>query len=237
MEVSIIPCDKWTFRVSLLSVGRIIRQEVRQPGKPTSIMPQLAPRDDGPGRSSVSWAQRLSGLNRVSGYPQPVASKDYGKLWKHITSTTDDGKAVRTLAEILADKEGRNFILRLGREDAEFCIEILDHVCRDLLLPSLSPSQMASQGIAVHGLNTDKKQAFFVTLRRLAEYYGRLPDSMIIPEKIEVEDGKLASGGFADTRIGRYTGHLVAVKALRVTERDDFLKIRKVRTNDVFSDT
>ena len=34
----------------------------------------------------------------------------------------------------------------------------------------------------------------------------------------------IASGGFADTRSGRYTAHLVVVKTIRVTEKDDFLK-------------
>ena len=55
-------------------------------------------------------------------------AKNYQRLWKEVTSTTDEAKAVRTLAEILAEKEGRTFISRLERRDAELCIEILDHV-------------------------------------------------------------------------------------------------------------
>ena len=135
MEVSIIPCDEWAFRVSLLSVGRIIRQEVRQPGKPTPTALQLAPRHDGTGTSGVSQAQRLSELGGLSTYPQSVMSKDFRKLWKDVINTTDEGKAVRTLAEILVDREGRGFISRLERNDIELCIEILDHVCPDLRLP------------------------------------------------------------------------------------------------------
>ena len=46
----------------------------------------------------------------------------------------------------------------------------------------------------------------------------------MITKKIEVSDETIASGGFADTRSGRYTGHLVVVKTIRVTEKDDFLK-------------
>lgn len=89
----------------------------------------------------------------------------------------------------------------------------------------------------MHDLRTAEKQAFFVTLRRLAGRYGRLPDSMIIAEDIEVSDQILASGGFADVRRGRYKGHHVAVKAVRITEGDDILKIRKVRTKDLFAVT
>jgi hypothetical protein len=67
--------------------------------------------------------------------------KDYRQLWKDITSTTDGAKAVRTVAQILMDEEGRTFILCLERKDAELCIEILDHVRRDLhLLPSFAVS-------------------------------------------------------------------------------------------------
>jgi len=90
------------------------------------------------------------------------------------------------------------------------------------------------QGIAEHNLKPAEKQFLFLTLRRLAGYHGRLPDSMIIKEKVEIEDKMFASGGFADTRSGRYMGHLVAVKTLRVAAPDDLLKMKKVSINDVF---
>jgi len=38
----------------------------------------------------------------------------------------------------------------------------------------------------------------------------------------------LASCGLADLRSGTYRAQLVAIKTLRVSPRDDFLKIRKV---------
>jgi len=72
-------------------------------------------------------------------------------------------------------------------------------------------------------------------LRRLAGFRGRLPDSMVITEKIEVGDEILASGGFADVRIGKYMGRLVAVKTMRLAEKDDTLKIRKVSVSGFFS--
>ena len=67
-------------------------------------------------------------------------AKDYQRLWKDVTSVTDGSKAVRTLAGILVDKEGRAFISRLERKEAELCIEILDHVSCNLHLLLLSPS-------------------------------------------------------------------------------------------------
>ena len=157
-------------------------------------------------------------------------AKDYQRLWKDVTGTKDEGKAVRTLAEILVDKEGRSFISNLERKDAELCIEILDQVSPDsYLLPSFVVSSGFSQGIAGHELKSIEKQAFFVTLRRLAGTHGRLPESMMITEEIEVSEKILASGGFADVRTGKYMGHLVAVKSTKVAELDDLSKSRKVR--------
>ena len=56
---------------------------------------------------------------------------------------------------------------------------------------------------------------------------------MMIKEKLEVSGEVLASGGFADIRREMYMGQPVAVKTMRVTQEDDFLKIRKVRINDI----
>ena len=73
-----------------------------------------------------------------------------------------------------------------------------------------------------------EKQAFFLALRRLAGIHGRLPESMIIMNKIKVSSKKLATGGFANIRKGTYLGALVAVKTVRTDKQDDFMKIRKV---------
>ena len=69
-------------------------------------------------------------------------AKDYSQLWKDVTSARDEGKAVRTLAEILVDREGRAFIGALNRADAELCMEMLDHVSLSLIRPICCP-QMA----------------------------------------------------------------------------------------------
>ena len=66
--------------------------------------------------------------------PQRAISRDYWQLWKDITDTFDEAKAVRILVNILDDKEGRTFVSCLERKDAELCIEILGHVSRGLHL-------------------------------------------------------------------------------------------------------
>ena len=83
--------------------------------------------------------------------PREATTKDYRRLWKDVVNVTDEAKAIRILAYILMDEEGRAFTSRLGRMDAEICIEILDHVSRDLhLFPSFAVSDgffRASQGM------------------------------------------------------------------------------------------
>jgi len=68
-------------------------------------------------------------------------AKEYQRLWKDVTSANDEGEAVRTLAGIMLDEEGRAFISNLERVDAELCTEILDRVSRDLYpFPSFAVS-------------------------------------------------------------------------------------------------
>ena len=84
------------------------------------------------------------------------------------------------------------------------------------------------QGIIEHNLKPAEKNAFFLTLRRLAERHGLLPNRLVIKEKIEVSDDILTSGGFGDVRRGRYKDRFVAVKTAKVNPKADREKIRKV---------
>jgi len=84
------------------------------------------------------------------------------------------------------------------------------------------------QGLAEHKLRSSEKQAFFGTLRKLAGKHARLPDSMVITDKIDFSNQPHTSGGFADIKQGQYKGFNVAVKTLRVGEGDNFDKIRRV---------
>ena len=81
-------------------------------------------------------------------------AQDYQQLWKDVAGVVDEAKAVQTLAEILADKEGRVFISRLEREDAELCIDILDHVSRSR---STFIPFAVSEGIVRVSRNTSSK--------------------------------------------------------------------------------
>lgn len=81
-------------------------------------------------------------------------AKNYLRLWKDIAGASDEGKAFRTLAEILVDREGRTFIWNLKPGDAELCIKILDHVSLSLIRPihfPPSPTQTAFLLLGHHG--------------------------------------------------------------------------------------
>ena len=57
----------------------------------------------------------------------------------------------------------------------------------------------------------------------------------MIAGEIEVSDAVVAyKGGFADVWAGEYMGTLVAVKAMRVGERDNVMQIRKVNIYGYF---
>ena len=90
------------------------------------------------------YGQRLPAIHNPKPPPsqqQQLMVKDYRQLWKDVTSTSGEGEAIRTLADILRDGEGTDFILNLALEDAELCIEILDHVSRDpYLFPAFTVS-------------------------------------------------------------------------------------------------
>ena len=63
---------------------------------------------------------------------------DYRQLWEGVTNATGQSEAVRALAKIVVDKQGRVFVSSLEREEAELCVKILDDVSRDAL-PISSP--------------------------------------------------------------------------------------------------
>ena len=71
-------------------------------------------------------------------------AKDYQQLWQGVTNASGEAKAVRILAEILTDKEGRTFISSLDApRDVGLCVEILDRVgCH------LDPSFVVSDGFS-----------------------------------------------------------------------------------------
>jgi len=173
--------------------------------------------------------------------PQETTPKDYQQLWKDVTNChhevkvgTDEVKAVPALGKILTDKEGRDFILCLGEQDAELCMKLSDRVSCDLHLPFSLP-HTARKGTTGHALTPTEKHAFFVTLRRLAERHGKLPDRMMITEEIDVLDEIHAFGGFGEVRNGTYKGDRVAVKTARVPLVGDLTKIRKVGIDDILA--
>ena len=110
-----------------------MRREIQRSREPVTITPQPAlGYSSAKGRSPMAkdhgrlWDKAKDYRRLWDG------TKDYRRLWDEAASTNDEGRAVRNLADILVDKPGRDFISRLERDNAGLCIDILDHVSRDL---------------------------------------------------------------------------------------------------------
>ena len=78
-------------------------------------------------------------------------------------------------------------------------------------------------------LDNELRQLAFSILRKLSNRTGHLPESYLLSEKFDISGKIIASGGFADVRMGVFKGKNVAVKTLRVSLSDDKGKIRRVR--------
>ena len=93
-----------------------------------------------------------------------IMANNYQKLWMDAINAKGEAKAVQILAEILADKEGRNFVSNLGPKDAEFCIELLDRVSRGLFL--FSPFIISDGFTRASQSTTSKPQKNSISLLR-----------------------------------------------------------------------
>ena len=71
-------------------------------------------------------------------------TKDYQQLWEGVINAANETEAVQTLAEIVADSDGRAFVLDLESEYVALCIETLDHVSCDPHLPPPPPHTNSS---------------------------------------------------------------------------------------------
>ena len=93
-----------------------------------------------------------------------------------------------------------------------------------------------AQGLAEQRLHSPERHVFFDTLWTLAGKHARLPNSMIIADKIDfsASDKPHTSGGFADIKPGQYKGYTVAVKTLRLASTDNLAKVRMVSGKEVF---
>ena len=84
-------------------------------------------------------------------------------------------------------------------------------------------------------LDNELHQLTLCVLRRLCGRVGRLPDSYLLSDRFDLSGMPLASGSFADVRMGVFKGKDVAVKSLRVSEVDDKERIRRVGKHAISS--
>ena len=83
---------------------------------------------------------------RIFDPPGAALEGIFRQLWKDVTHSIGKDLAVWALAKILAEEEGRAFVLGLDRKDAERCIDIMGHVSHDLCSRSSFWTQMGWPG-------------------------------------------------------------------------------------------
>ena len=132
----------------------------------------------------------------------------------------------------MSSKDGRASILALSEEDARLFIEIIDRVRFSRIFIFLDPcsilSSLGVKALRAARLELEPHILAFSVLRKLCGRIGHLPESYLLSDKFDVSGLPLASGGFADVRMGAFKGKSVAVKSLRVSESDGRVKFRKV---------
>ena len=103
--------------------------------------------------------------------------------------------------------------------------------------PNDSPYHLAIKTLRAAKLEIELREIAFSVLRRLCGRIGYLPESYLLSNKFDLSEnlseGPDFVGSFADVRKGAFKGKDVAVKSSRVAERDDKMKIRKVRVQAV----
>jgi len=136
MGVSIIPCFEWMFKGLTLSVGRITRQEIQQPGVPSHITTGPRPWTGG------DTAPIPKSHSTALAYPAPPWGATAKERWclRESVANADKAMAVRALVELVIDKHGRATVLGLEPEEAKICVETLDYVSCDLCLPPFAAS-------------------------------------------------------------------------------------------------
>ena len=89
------------------------------------------------------------------------------------------------------------------------------------------PTETASQGLTKHSLDQATRQSFLIVLIELAKRRRRLPDSIVITEKIMAAE-EIHTSGLWDVRRGTLDNSVIAVKTPRFTATTDVEKIREV---------
>jgi hypothetical protein len=74
-----------------------------------------------------------------------------------------------------------------------------------------------------------QREKYSAVLRKLCGHAAILPTSHTLTDGLK-KSGEIpkAGGGFAEVWQGTYKGHTVAIKALRMYDTDELLKVKKV---------
>lgn len=122
-------------------MGRITSQGIQQRGIPP-LSHRITTSSESRTSGDTTPIPKSHSMALSDPSPREATDKDYQQLWNDVSESPEGAGAIPALIKILADKEGRDFILEL--KEAELCMNLSDRVSCDLRLPLVAASYFSS---------------------------------------------------------------------------------------------
>lgn len=152
-------------------------------------------------------------------------------LWEEFVSLeVTSGSLVPTLKALLRSREELKAMYRLTDLEAQRVVDSINQVCNStsVIRRQTDVRCMITQAIDSPQLTEPLRKRALQVLCKLCGLCQLLPTECVLGDGLVVTGIQIGSGGFADVWQGTYRGMQVAIKRLRVLERDDLAKIYRV---------
>jgi len=152
-------------------------------------------------------------------------------LWQEFISLDVTSTSfVPTLKVLLRSREDLSAIYKLTGLEAQKVVDFISRVCNNLLINEGLTHVYCTTAQAIDSpqLTEALRKKTLHVLCKLCGLCQLLPTECVLGDALVETGVRVGSGGFADVWRGVCGGTQVAIKQLRVGERDDFTKIYKV---------
>ena len=154
-------------------------------------------------------------------------------LWQEFISLEVTSTSLMpTLKAILRSEEDLKIIYKLSGLDAQKVVDSLNQAC-DCIMTLVFIRLTDVCGTIIQAINSPQlteplRKRALGALCKLCGLSQRLPTECVLGCELVETEVRIGRGGFADVWQGTYRSVQVAIKKLRVHEKDDFTKIYKV---------
>jgi len=152
-------------------------------------------------------------------------------LWEELISLdVTSTNVIPALKALVRSRDDLKVTYNLTGPEAQKVVDFINQVCNYSLIARRVadiPTQIV-QVVDSPQLTEPLRKKTLQVLCKLCDSCQLLPAECVLGDQLVDTGTKLGSGGFADVWGGTYGGKPVAIKRLRVLERDNFTKIYKV---------